>query len=199
MPKTVPQGRAPADTREAAVSATEAAILGLLTSGEKSGYELSKAIERSVAFFWSPATSAIYAVLPRLVAAGLATSRKVAQERRPDKQVYRITKRGREALRKWIELGGYEPDPPKNKFLLKVFFGAETRPEVVIDLVEGRRRDAAENLDRLREIERDLRAADRRGTSDHFRYLTLTWGIEYHRAVIRWPDATLRELRAPTR
>src|SRR5918996_6591185 len=85
------------------LTATECAVLGLLSKGERSGYDLAKKAERSVGYVWAPARSQIYAVLPRLVRAGLARSRHVTQSGRPDKQVYRITKKGRDALRDWLE------------------------------------------------------------------------------------------------
>src|ERR1051326_2875399 len=85
------------------LSTTELAVLGLLSYGEHSGYEIKKAAEASVGYVWSPAKSHIYAVLPRLVAGGFATTRRVAQKRRPDKQVYRITRKGRDAFQKWLE------------------------------------------------------------------------------------------------
>ena len=177
-----------------ALTTTEAAILGLLSFGERSGYELSKAVRTSVGFFWAPARSGIYAVLPRLVENGFARRRAVEQVARPDKHVYRITAKGRQALTAWLESGAYDPDPARNPFLLKVFLGSHTRPEVVIDVVERRRGEAAQNLAVLREIERDVRAGGDEG--DPFRYVTLRWGLEYYRAMVRWADATLRELRA---
>ena len=52
-------------TEQATLS--ESAVLGLLADGERSGYDLLKAIERSVGFFWTPAKSQLYALLPKLV------------------------------------------------------------------------------------------------------------------------------------
>ena len=66
---------------------TEYAVLGLLTSGEQSGYDLQKYAERSVGYFWTPAKSRIYATLPRLVDEGLVLSRGVVQSGRPNKQL----------------------------------------------------------------------------------------------------------------
>ena len=86
------------DPGNRAISATEAALLGLLTRGEMSGYDVQRAAETSGGFFWAPAKSRIYAVLPRLVTRGFATSRSVVQETRPKKQLYRITRAGRDAL-----------------------------------------------------------------------------------------------------
>ncbi|MBA2383411.1 MAG: PadR family transcriptional regulator, partial [Actinobacteria bacterium] len=86
------------------LTATEAALLGLLAlRGGQSGYDLKKAVDASVGYFWKPAKTQIYAVLPRLVAAGLATRRAVAQHDRPDKSVHRPTAAGRAALTEWLE------------------------------------------------------------------------------------------------
>ena len=63
------------------LTTTEAVLLGLLAEGERSGYDLLKRVEASVAHIWSPAKSQLYAVLPRLVEGGLARRRTVRQQR----------------------------------------------------------------------------------------------------------------------
>ena len=184
--------------RGAGITATEAAILGLLGAGPLSGYDLAKRIETGVGMFWSPARSGIYAVLPRLVDKGYATRRVVAQKRRPDKHVYRITKQGRLALRVWIESGPPEPDPAHNPFLLRVYFGAETEPEVVAAHVAARRDEALAKIDLLRRLEERL-DAEEPALRNRYRRIVLDWGLVYYEAVVRWADATLRdveELRA---
>jgi DNA-binding PadR family transcriptional regulator len=166
----------------ATLTATECAVLGLLTKGERSGYDLAKKAEQSVGYVWAPARSQIYAVLPRLVRARLATSRRVAQSGRPDKHVYRITKTGREALRDWLE----HSEDSEATFLLKVFFGELMSRDALASLIERRRELAREQLADYKEIEQ-------RGP-DPFPYLTLRWGFAYQRALIRWADEVLREL-----
>src|SRR5947199_8186291 len=86
------------------LTTTEAAVLSLLAiEGERSGYDLLKLVERSIAHVWSPARSGLYAVLPRLERAGLARRRVVTQAARPDKQLYRLTRAGERALAAWLE------------------------------------------------------------------------------------------------
>jgi DNA-binding PadR family transcriptional regulator len=166
----------------ATLTATECAVLGLLTKGERSGYDLAKKAEQSVGYVWAPARSQIYAVLPRLVRARLATSRRVVQSGRPDKQVYRITRKGREAVQEWLESSEDRDDT----FLLRVFFGDLMGAKALTELVGRRRRLAKERLVEYREIEE-------RGPDPH-PYFTLRWGFAYERALIRWADEVLREL-----
>src|SRR5262252_689724 len=85
------------------VTATEVAVLGLLADGERSGYDLLRAAERSVGFFWTPAKTQLYAVLRKLVENGFATARHVRQSDRPDKTLYRVTDAGLDRLRTGLE------------------------------------------------------------------------------------------------
>jgi PadR family transcriptional regulator, regulatory protein AphA len=168
------------------LSDTEYAVLGLLTLGERSGYELDKLAGRSIGYFWRPAKSKIYAILPRLVARGLASSIAVAQERRPDKVVYRITKRGRQALRAWLDSDAPSGGPGRNPLLLKLFFGAEADPARLYREVETLKERAEQQLAELERIDRTI---DRE--AEFFPYLTLLHGIEDARSTVAWCDRTL--------
>src|SRR5436189_964956 len=106
------------------LSDTEYAVLGLLTLGERSGYELDKLARRSIGYFWRPAKSKIYAILPRLVERGLARGSIVAQAGRPDKQLYRLTPRGSRALKDWLDRDEPIVGVARDGLLLKLFFGA---------------------------------------------------------------------------
>ena len=177
-------------TKAAQLTTTEAAVLGLLSHGPSSGYELKKAVESSVGYFWGPAKSQIYAVLPQLVESGLASVRKVEQAQRPDKNVYRLTAAGRDALKAWIEETPAPPDPDRNPLLLKVFFGDLASPEVLAEHIRARRLEAERLRETLEGFEGEADADDLHGA------LTRRWGFEYANAVIRWAKHAERELRA---
>ena len=171
------------------LSDTEYAVLGLLTFGERSGYELDRLAQRSIGYFWRPAKSKIYAILPRLVERGFAETEKVVQRKRPDKQVYRLTEPGAEALREWLETEEPVVGVCRDGLLLKLFFGAQVSPEPLRRQIEGRRGRAEEQLRALEEIERTI---DR--DEDFFPYLTLLHGLEDARSTIAWADSALAEL-----
>jgi PadR family transcriptional regulator, regulatory protein AphA len=164
-------------------------VLGLLADGEQSGYDLKRRVARSVGYFWAPARSQIYAVLPRLVGQGLVRGREVRQSGRPDKQLYRITKAGRAALRAWLDLP-VEAEPGHNVLLLKLFFGDHGDREVMLEHVRARRREAEQLKEELLEIE----ARTPRTSDDLFPSLTRHYGLEYADALIRWADWAERKL-----
>jgi DNA-binding PadR family transcriptional regulator len=163
-------------------------VLGLLAAGERSGYDLEKLARGSVGYFWAPARSQIYAVLPRLVDAGLAERRDLVQGRGPAKQLFRITRAGREALDRWLEEGPIGPEPGRNLLLLKVFFGKRMRPERLREQIRERRLEAEQLKAELVEIEED--PAER----SIFAALTRRYGLEWADAVIRWADFAERTL-----
>jgi DNA-binding PadR family transcriptional regulator len=166
------------------ISGTEAAILGLLTRGEMSGYDLQRAAEAAGGFFWAPTKSRIYAVLPQLVDRGFATSREVRQTGRPNKQLYKITKAGRSAVQAWLE----EPpsfEPERAPVLLKLYFGNLVAPETLRDHVRHIKEQATTHKKRL-EAHPDRH--------DAYAELAYTHTIEWLKSLIRWASATEREL-----
>jgi DNA-binding PadR family transcriptional regulator len=169
----------------ARISATDAALLGLLTrGGELSGYDLQRQAESATGFLWAPAKSRIYAVLPQLVTRGYATSREVVQTGRPNKQLYRITKAGRAALQVWLE----EPpvfEPERAPILLKLYYGDLLEPEVLVAHVRKVRSEAAE-------LKKRLESAPPAETT--YAALTVRQGIEWARAMIRWSTSAEQEL-----
>lgn len=174
------------------LSTTEYAALGLLTVGEASGYELQQAARRGIGYVWTAAKSQIYSVLPRLVEGGHATSRLVRQERLPDKQVYRITPKGRDELHRWLEEPVEKADSSRSPFLLKVFLGGLMSREALVAHVERRREQAAAELAEYRAIEAEIAGKER----SYYGYLTLRWGLAQAEAWIGWADEILPELTA---
>ncbi|HXF36636.1 MAG TPA: PadR family transcriptional regulator [Actinomycetota bacterium] len=174
---------------------TAYAVLGLLTFGEMSGYDLLKLAEESVGHFWSPAKSQVYAELRRLVAEGYATEREVEQANRPDKRLYRITPEGERALRAWLADPRREPEVIKSPGLLKVFFGHLVEPATLADLVERWREETLRLLAEFEQLER--RIAGREDLL--FPYLTLRNGLAHVRARLAWEEEVMRELRRRAR
>jgi DNA-binding PadR family transcriptional regulator len=175
-------------TQTKALTATESAVLGLLAKGgERSGYELNKLAQAGVGYVWAPAKSQIYAVLPRLVGAGLARGRTVAQSDRPDKRLYQATELGRQALQEWLEQPSWRS---LDELLLKLFFGDLLPRDRVVALLERYREHEEEKLAEYEAIERRIAGA----RSDYFGHVTLRLGLARARSAIGWANEVLAEL-----
>jgi DNA-binding PadR family transcriptional regulator len=165
------------------LTTTEHAVLGLLSDGERSGYDLARAAARTIGHMWVPSRSQIYRVLPRLVRWGLAESREVEQQGRPDKAVYRITDRGIEMLRAWVERVEEEPAGGTGVFSLKLFFAGVAPPEAANAQLDTYRRLVERRLGELEEMERNL-APD----ASVYDEIALRHGIIRARATLEWAD-----------
>jgi len=121
------------------------AILGFVNERPRSGYDLKKEFDRSVAHFWPANQSQIYRTLARLTDAGMVEVRVVQQEGKPNRKVYHITDAGLAELRRWLRT----PLPLSNlreAFLIQFFFADAISIEEIVALLESR---AAEHRARL--------------------------------------------------
>jgi DNA-binding PadR family transcriptional regulator len=172
------------------LSTTEGAVLGLLFFGERSGYEIGRDADDSIAYLWTPSRSQIYKVLPRLVQAGLARSREVTQQRRPDKALYRLTPLGERTLRAWVKEVEEEPADPAI-FPLKLFFCGIS--DEAADAQLGAYRRWLER--RLAEYDGLRRRPGEPGYHFHPQ-LVLGHGITRLRALVAWVDEAEEALRS---
>jgi DNA-binding PadR family transcriptional regulator len=160
--------------------------------GEHSGYELLRLAGGGIGFFWSPAKSHVYDVLPRLERSGHARRRVIPQAGRPDRHAWRITTRGRAALAAWIDTVDPDPLEQRGVLLLKLFFGAHGDPERLVAHLERFHAQAAAKLDTLRAID----AEPPEHPDEALPRITLRQGLIGTEAQLRWAEAVLPELRA---
>ena len=165
------------------LTTTEAAVLALLSiEGERSGYELAKAVENAIGHIWAPARSGLYACLPRLAKLGLA------RVRRTDKPLYAISQAGRAALEAWFER--VEPGARDTVFL-KLFLGGLTTREVLLSHLAQFQEDVEARLAVYHAIEP---TNSNRGHDWYHRHL-LTLGIESAQHELAWARRVEKALR----
>ena len=176
---------------------TSFAVLGLLSFGAMSGYDIKQFADRSIGhFYWSPAKSQIYAELRRLKSAGFVTEEHVEQDSRPDKRVYAITPTGRERLSDWVNDNDYEKDVFKSTLMLKIFLGRSGDVNALTGLVSQNLAFAEERLAQLKEMEQNCLAPEHEGHVALYSLLTIRAGIRLTEATIAWSNDALEELSA---
>jgi len=109
---------------------TKYVLLGLLAHSPQTGYSLKKSIEYEYSHFWQESYGQIYPTLKALVQEGLAVEDSESGNGR-GQITYSITDSGLGELKKWLS---ETPDIEKLRYeiLLKVSFGANTEPEVIL-------------------------------------------------------------------
>jgi DNA-binding PadR family transcriptional regulator len=174
----------------AALTESEYAVLGLLSGGEASGYELAANAQRNVNLILAPAKSRIYHLLPRLLERGLVTRRRVDQDTRPDKHVYRLTEAGWETFRGWLDDTSAALTRPQ--LLLKLFFGAHADPAALLVQLRDYREQTAGELRFFESLERE-NLDDEDGFHPN---LTVWCALALDRALLRWTDRTIAAIEA---
>jgi PadR family transcriptional regulator, regulatory protein AphA len=173
------------------ISTTEGAVLGLLAAGKRSGYDLAKLAEESLAYLWTPSRSQIYKVLPRLAAAGFAHVREIEQRGRPDKAIYEITAAGLKVLRTWLDDVEDEPVGGRVVFALKLFLCDFASPGTALAQLSAYRRFLEQRLERYEQLE--ARIADKPAG---YPALVLRHGLTRVRATLGWVDEATAELES---
>lgn len=196
------------------LNTTSFAILGLLSIGDWSTYELASQMRRSLQHFWPRATSGIYEEPKRLVRAGLATADRAPTGRRP-RTVYRITPAGRDALRRWIDEGSATGRSYESEAMVRFFFGNEASRQGLLKAIDDLGAAARASITAWAEVAGPYAIGEGRYPERlHVNALAMclafdiaaveiAWALWARTLVEQWPDAThpadeasLRELLA---
>ena len=164
------------------------AILGLLSHGPQSGYDLSRAFASSVVNFWHADQSQVYRTLDRLEADGAISTRVIAQTGRPDRRVHSLTPEGRAELDAWLA-SPLEPRLDKDPILARIFFAARLGHEKVDALLEEAADVVRQELAALEAIEFDVVDLD-----TVLQAATLRHGIEGTRFELEWIERVRRDV-----
>jgi DNA-binding PadR family transcriptional regulator len=171
-------------------------ILGMLSiEPNRSGYDIRKALETSVSYFWSESYGQIYPTLKRLEAEGLIVSSVPDSSSRKQRREYSLTDAGRARLQEWLAMP-FQNDPPRNEFLLKLFFGREVAPGVSIGHIRELQERNGKMLKTALEIETYVRAHPSHNPHEPYWMLTLGLGIAMTRAALEWGESALIQLAA---
>jgi DNA-binding PadR family transcriptional regulator len=165
------------------------AILGILSMGPMSGYDIKKIYEKSIGNFWSESYGQIYPLLKVLVDQGFATNSIEKQVGKPDRHVYSLTDSGRDELGRWLV------EPVKDQIgrveiALKLFFGHQVSPEDNIRQVDHFEEMRNREILALRATEERLKTEQ--ANNPHLPYMlaTVSYGQHVNQALIHWCEET---------
>ena len=180
----------------ASTNRTEYAVLGLLASGARTGYDVKTMADEALGHFWNESFGHVYPVLKRLDERGWVTHTVEAQDGRPDRRVYALTPAGEAALREGFTLP-VEPVPPRNELLLKLFFGPLARPGDLRDQLEAHRDAQRDALDALDALVDETQREEAHNAALTYWLLTVDYERAALRAQIGWCDDALDRLGSP--
>jgi DNA-binding PadR family transcriptional regulator len=131
----------------------EIAILGLLNESPMHGYELRKRLSSLLGTFRAFSYGSLYPTLRRLAEAGWISEEQETNSggsrSRRGKRVYQLTAEGKEHLSELLAEVG--PDAFDDEgFGARLAFFAQTRSDIRLQILEGRRRRVEEQRDGMR-------------------------------------------------
>lgn len=171
-------------------------ILGLLSYGDMTGYEIKEAFESSLSFFWPAQTSQIYRELGVLEKNLWIVRSTVEQRGKPNKNVCSITDAGRRELVRWLS------DPVgadmRSPTLMKVFFmGALPIPEALelFRRMGEEYRAGAEALGVTGDVISSYRERIEDKESALFWQMTADFGSRYTQMYLEWIESCMNILK----
>lgn len=168
-------------------------VLGCLSSGPKSGYDIRMMMSEVTSFFWRESDGQLYPALKKLTAEGCI--QQLESDGGRNKKVYEITTLGRTVLQEWLAQPANDAQV-RSEFLLKVFLGNELSREQLVAHLERERQRLKERVLRLVELKRSLE--DHTGNQRVIECweFTMEAGLELAESELRWCERCILALNA---
>lgn len=132
------------------LTTTSYLVLGCLSRGPATPYELKQTVHGSIGYFWSFPHSQLYSEPARLTKAGLASEQREESGRR--RRRFAITASGERALREWVGDPTAAPVEIRDIALLKLFFAGAVSPDRIAELARRQHEAHRERLALYREL-----------------------------------------------
>lgn len=173
-------------------SQTEVAVLGALSTGPMTGYEVRRAITEVLGHFWHESYGQIYPCLAALEQSGAV--RRTGRGRTSG-TVFQLTPAGEDRLRSLLAEPHATP-PARNGLLLRLFFGAHLADGEARSLLEQARDRAGTALDEYARMRAETVVEHGRTREQALREITLSFGEHVARAQLTWAQESLETLAA---
>lgn len=174
------------------MSKTQYSILGWLSHGPKSAYDIKKWLTEITQHFWAESDGQLYPTLSKLQQEG-AVELIAGETNSRQRKVYKITSKGQHILNEWLE------EPPatnivRNEFLLKLFFGSNLPSSVSMQHL---RRELHRCEDRLVVVRLKLKRLSAMDLNDNIKRhskLTIEYGLMVLETKIKFSQHALEVL-----
>jgi DNA-binding PadR family transcriptional regulator len=175
----------------------EIAVLGLLNESPMHGYELRKRLSSLLGAFRAFSYGSLYPTLRRLQGAGWISEEApdtvpgTAVRSRRGKRVYRLTAEGKEHFAGLLAEVGPEAYDDEG-FGTRLAFFAQTRSDIRLQILEGRRQRMTEQADGMR-----TSLARTRERMDRYTLQLQEHGLESADREVRWLSELIESERSP--
>lgn len=170
------------------------AMLGILAEKNLHGYELKSSFDEKVGEFWSLNYGQIYTTLDRLEKEDLVTHDLQTQDRRPDKKIYSITRKGRAELEEWLATPVNKVRALRDEFFIKLVFMDKNEPGSILELIEKQKALYLKQMNRLTQQKVRLKKKPA-GNDTLVTELLMDAGLFHAEADIKWLTLCAAKIR----
>ena len=161
----------------------EMALLGLLYGGEGHGYDLHRKVNTDLEHVWHLSQSQAYSILKRLEVQGDVSVKLVPQEKRPSRQLLRITEQGRKRFLIWLDAPtGGSTRAIRMEFVTRLYFIHTYFPDKLAQAFDQQRLEAKTHIQRLEKLYAAL------SKEKIYNRMSLEMRIEQLKLVLKWLD-----------
>ncbi len=171
------------------------AILGILSTGPMSGYQMKSWVDEGVGYFCDLDYKQIYPTLTKLVASNLATFEITKSGGRPESKVYGLTDQGMKELKDWLAKPVQEGKQSTFELTLKLFFGHLIPIETNIEHLERFRSSTIAAIQKFEQISDCLEGEPEKDAFWHYRMMTVNKGKLLRKSELEWCNQTLTYLQ----
>lgn len=159
------------------------ALLGLLYGGAGHGYDLHRTVNTDLGQVWHLSQSQAYAILKRLESQGDIAVKKVLQDKRPSRQLLRLTSQGRKRFLNWLNTpSGGSTRAIRMEFVTRLYFLRMHFPDKLAQAFDQQRAEAEAHIQRLEKMYAGL------PVEQFYNRMSLEMRIEQLKLVRKWLD-----------
>ncbi|SES17225.1 transcriptional regulator, PadR family [Gracilibacillus ureilyticus] len=173
---------------------TTYSILGILTTGCKSGYDIKQLMDQSLTHFWKISYGQIYPTLKQLTENELVTVTNTSQDGKPDRKEYNLTQKGMDALKNWLTQPVEQLPVERNEVLLKLFFGRHQLAEQTLMQLEDYKSKLEQRLQTYHMIAQSIQTHHENDPDSKYWLFTLDYGKRITSSAIEWCQATIESI-----
>lgn len=164
-------------------------ILGILQKKPRTGYEINDILQNQISYFYDGTYGMIYPTLKKLEQEGKVRKEIVIQDDKPNKNIFSITSKGEDELKKYLE-SDIADEIFKSDFLMKLFFGENLSQEQVIKLISS---EIATKEKQIKKLETSLSQWESQGIGQ-LQKLTVGYGLAKYRSVVKYLKEQLKDM-----
>ncbi len=168
---------------------TKYILLGLISEGIKTGYDIKKRVENQMAYFWTESFGQIYPNLKKLEKEGYISSKKIKLGGR-NKIEYSISEKGKKEFIKYMEMP-VEEEIGKYEILVKLSFGELVKKDIHIKNIKDFLSRHENILKELEEIEHHIDEVPRDEKSRIYIKMTISCGKKVHNSFVEWAKESI--------